>query len=526
MSNYLGIDLDTAGLYVVSGSAARGGTASVERAASWNSESGGPPPLTAESAKSIGEQLREKLKAAGIAPGPVLVAVGRDKVILKEVRFPAVAPSEEPALVRFQALKEITESPEDVVLDYAPMPSESADGERRALAVVLRKDVLAAVQTMCNAAGLKLVGVSPRPFAVAAGLTRAFAAGTVPTPPQPGDAVAVLTVGSAGGEFVVVRSGEVHYTRAVPAQVLANESLLVGQVRRDLAVYAGQSPTHPVKAVYVAEVGLGGWSNRLRTAVSAPVHAYDPLEGAVEDVAAPTRGRFAGAAGLLAGRAARTLPINFAAPRKALVESNPKKKLYLLAALAALVIVGVGGAFGWMQVSAQMQTNADLEADKAKLKKQILDSEPYVKQYEAVEAWQSREVVWPDELFDMTDRFPSDGLVLHQFTGTPILPDKNGKQDAQAKLELKLTAKRPESVDSLITVIEQDSGSKKFYRETQKTTQQEVYIVSTRVSRRAPTEFRRFPSFTTPTRILYSAAPPSKDDPTPKAAKYAENGNQ
>ena len=124
MSRYLAIDIDPQGLFVAAGTV-RGGTARVEGALAWSDD--GPPPLTAESAKAIGEQLRERLRAAGIASGPVLIAVGRERVILKELRYPAVPPAEEPALVRFQAMKELTENPDDVVLDYAPLGNGVAD---------------------------------------------------------------------------------------------------------------------------------------------------------------------------------------------------------------------------------------------------------------------------------------------------------------------------------------------------------------------------------------------------------------
>ena len=121
MSRYLAIDLDPQGLFVAAGSV-RGGSAKVDAALAWTAADGdGPPPLTAETAQAIGEQLKERLRSAGITPAPVLVCVGRDKVILKELRYPAVAAGEEPALVRFQTMKEISENPDEVVLDYAPL---------------------------------------------------------------------------------------------------------------------------------------------------------------------------------------------------------------------------------------------------------------------------------------------------------------------------------------------------------------------------------------------------------------------
>ena len=154
MSRYLAIDLDTAGLYIAAGSAGK-----VERALVWEDPR---LPLAADNARGLGEGLREALKAAGVAPAPALVGLGRDRVIFKDLRFPPVPDAEEPAVVRFQAMKEMTESADDVVLDYVLVAGGA--GERRATAVIVRKDVYAAVQALCAAAGLKLAGVTPRPL--------------------------------------------------------------------------------------------------------------------------------------------------------------------------------------------------------------------------------------------------------------------------------------------------------------------------------------------------------------------------
>ncbi len=456
MSNFIAIDLETNGVYAVFGAAR--GSAKVTHAVAWTAEDAEPPPaLTLETARAFGERLRDKLRTAGGPPAPVLISVGRDRVILKELKHPPVPPSEEPALIKFQAIKEMSESPDDVVLDYVPLGDGDAAGERRAMAVMLRKDVFHAIQAMCVAAGLKLAGVTPRPYAVAAGLVRVFAAGTAPPPEHKTDSVAALTLSPGGGEFTVVRNGEVVLTLALPAPVLANETMLVSQLRRNLTVYAGQHPTHPIRAVYLAEVGTG-WTGRLATALGVPVHAYDPLAGVLPRVPEQFRGRFAGAVGLLAGKAVDALPINFASPRQPTNTSDPAKRRLIFAALAAVLLLGAGVVFGLYVRGLSTGSVTELTRHRDELKEKNEKGKPDMRRVEAIDGWSKREVVWLDELHELADRMPADdSMRLTSLTATPFPVGKDGKQEAQSKVELKIAATGIVPVNTLVSAIERDN---------------------------------------------------------------------
>ena len=206
----------------------------------------------------------------------MLASIGRDRIILKDIRFPAVPPTEEPAVVRFQAVKELSEAAEDVVIDYVPIGEPMASGERRAFAVIVRRDILAAHQALCKAAGLKLLALTPRPFGALTCLTR-VAGTTVLTPaPQPADAVvALLTVSDQWAEFCIARGDEPIMARSVVVG-----PGLTGEVRRNLAVYSGQSPQQPVTALYLATSGEHALlRERLQDLLGIPVHPFDPFGG-------------------------------------------------------------------------------------------------------------------------------------------------------------------------------------------------------------------------------------------------------
>lgn len=510
MSKFISIDLAPDGIFVVSGSA-RGGHTKIDHAFSWTEADGAAPPaLSRETARQIGEQLRDRMKSAGMSPAPALVSIARGRVILKELRYPAVPPTEEPALVKFQALKELTDSPDEVVLDYTPLSNGSAEGERLSMAVVIRRDLYTAVQQLCAAANLRLAAVTPRPYAVAAGLGRAFHGGAISAPDAKSDAVAALVLSPAGGEFTVVRNGEVTYTSEVPGPVITSEPMLLGDVRRKLTVYAGGSPGHPVQGVYVAEAG-GNWAGRLRSALSIPVQAYDPLAGAVPQVPEPLRGSFAGAVGLLAARAADAISINFAAPRQPRVETDPRRTQMLLAVLAAMILVFVGGIYGYFTLDAADDKIASLKRKKDDLEKERQRLEPDTKRLDAANKWKARRVNWLDELFDMTDRFQSsDRFYAMAFEGHALAPDvKTAAQPQQARMDVRLASRSLADVNAIIDALSHTES--KYYVGTGKTfgsgiqgdPQAKEYTIFTRVIGRAPDRFTRAPAFTPPVRKNY-----------------------
>ncbi len=527
MSKYIAIDLAPEGVFVVAGTA-RGGQVKVEQAISWTDADGEAPPLlTADTAKRIGEQLRERLRAAGIGQVPALVSVGRGRVILKELRYPAVPPTDEPALVKFQAMKELSDSPEDVVLDYTPLSNGTPEGERRSMAVVIRKELYAAIQQMCVSANLKLAAVTPRPYAIAAGLSRAFATRAVEPPEAKSDAVATLVLGSAGGEFTVVRNGEVTFSSDVPGPVATSEPMLLGDIRRKLTMYAGTAPGHPVQSLYVAE-SAGGWASRLRAALGLPVSAYDPLNGSVPDVPETLRGRFAGAVGLLAAKAADAVPINFVTPRQPRVAKDPKKAQMLIGAAAVLLLLLGGGIYGYVALSAADDNFGRLQMQKTSLEEDIKRMEPDSKRLEAARKWQSRRVNWLDEMYETSTRLPtSDKFFVSSFEGKPGPIDQKGNQPSgQGVLTLKATSRSLETVAGIAEALHREP---KFYSGISTTTggfaredsQAKEYTVLTRVNGRTPDQFTTMATFKPPSRANYppkngaAAKPKPADNETP-----------
>lgn len=454
MARYLALDWDHNRLQVVAATL-RHGVVHMQQAVAWSEEKS-PNPADAE---ALGRLLRERLQAAGIAPAPVLACVGRDRVVLKEIRHPPVPPAEEPALVRFQAIKELTDPPDEVVIDYAPTGEISSEGERRALVLVLRRELLAVYQALCRGAKLKLVGICPRPFGTAACLKQV--AGSVPlTPvPDPPDAtVAVLTVAPRWAEFCVVRDGQLLFARTLPAPALSGDAALVGEIRRNLAVHAGQVGQQPVRALYVASGEVAVLQQRLQETLAIPVYPLDPFAGSQQpQLSTDNRGPFTGAVGLLHAQAAgRALPINFIQPREPKPVRDPNQGRLLVGGLiAALLLIGLV-MFSYAMLSARDREVEALTAQQADLDRRLAQTEEELRRLKALDDWDSRGIVWLDELYDLTDRIPADGsLRLTLLAGDPL--PVSAKAKYVAKMTLKGNGNTDRIVDGLVANLNTES---------------------------------------------------------------------
>ncbi|HLN27028.1 MAG TPA: hypothetical protein VK395_04750 [Gemmataceae bacterium] len=426
MARFLALDWDHKQLHIVA-AVINGGTVRIQKTAVFAEEQT-PNPAEAE---ALGQRLRDHLKEAGIAPAPVLACIGRDRVILKEVRYPAVKAAEEPALVRFQVAKELTDPLEEMVLDYAPTGEATPGGEQRALALIIRRELLGAYQTLCQAAGLKLAALVPRPVALLAclgGIADAQASASAT-----GEGLAILSLTERWAELAVARAGMLFFARSLPGG-----AALTGEVRRNLAVYAGQWPQHPIRALYVAD-GAGEHTalcQRLQDLLSYPVHAFDPFAGIqAPGVSIAANGSFAAAVGLLRTQAQRRpFAINFVKPKEPKPpDDSSQRRLLIAGALAACVLLALGW-LGYAQLARKDRELAALQEKKllqdALLHKMQEDDTRFL----AIDEWSETQISWLDELYDLTDRFPNvQSVRLVQMFGEPsprAVKNKNGGKQA------------------------------------------------------------------------------------------------
>lgn len=505
MARFLALDWDQNQLHVIAADVNKG-SVRVKRAMVW-AESRIPNPALAE---DLGKVLKEKLREANIAPAPVLAVVGRDRLIVKEIRFPAVPDAEEPAVVRFQTVKELTDAAEDVVIDYV-VTGNASPTERKAAALVARKELIDAYRSLCDAAGLKLVAMSPRIMGVAACLRKVMGT-TVITPfPTPRDGVvAVINLGEKLAEICILKGETFVLTRS-----LANGPTLAGDIRRNLTMHAGQQPHLPVVGVYLTGVGSGELRQRLSDMIEQPVYTFDPFAWAEsidfgEPPAAPkpnataiaplnmlqetdaprtsvaARGTFAGAMGLLFLKAASNeLAVNFVSPRQPKPPANPNYRLIRLAVVAGVTLFVGLAVLGRVLHANAAKDLADAQADLQTVEKQLADTRVNADRLKKIDDWDN--VVWLDELYDLTARITDVNAL--RITSITTEPYNESKDNAVAKATIKgklLDKRNPrEAFNSLV-----DQFDRRHYRIVSPTTRNDEFSFVVYIERRAPDEYK------------------------------------
>ncbi|MCX7699373.1 MAG: hypothetical protein N2039_00700 [Gemmataceae bacterium] len=473
MARFLAIEADSTVVQVLAGQM-KGGQVRLER---WFQFDAGST-LTPASADDIGRALRDKLKEEKIAPAPLLAVVGRDRVVLKEFRIPRVAEHEEPPVVRFQELKALAESGDDVVLDYVPMAPPGPEG-RKVQVVSIRKDLVKAFRRVAEAAGLKLSAITPRPFALVAGCQSAIRTGVVPAPESDDTAWALLARSEKWGEFLIVRQGVIVLSRSLAGPALSSDSALLGEIRRNLVVYGNQNPDRPVRTLYLAEAETpGGLAERLQQALAIPVHCYEPGVG----IAVPDglSGTIAGLAGLFVLRTADEEAPNFIAPRQPKPPADPAKRIFFLGGAIAAACFLAFVMYAVYQVRIRTQQVDLLAEDASRQEEMVKALDPDWKKIKALEEWSSTDVNWLDELYDLTARMKdTENVRLKSVTITPLddrtvqrkpagRADTNTKQVAYAfTMTIVGLAKSERAVNALMAELVAESVYK-VYAKTSK----------------------------------------------------------
>ena len=224
--------------------------------------------------------------------------------------------------------------------------------------------------------------------------------------------------------------------------------------------------------------------------IDVPMQDFDPFAGAVGlDVPAGSRGAFAGAAGLLFARAeSRGLPINFVQPREPKPVRDPKNRRFALVGVAMVAAIVIVVACCWQVVSRRPKG-----ADGPPAAKHETWTNPWrtrarkTSRIGALANWDN--VVWLDELYDLTDRIPDvNALRITQISTEPMTRTAKEKYVARIKLAGNIYGDQGrKALDDLMNGFKKDG----YYSAEAPTFNGNEFPVAIKVERRPPGEYKR-----------------------------------
>lgn len=415
MAKWLAIDVDQ-GRWRLAVAAPSRSSLRIERLEEWV-----PPhePIRTNG-ETLGANLRDFLKAKDIPPLPVLVTFGRERVFLKELRYPALPAADEAQLVRFQATKDLPDSSDPAIVDYLAM-NDPKSSERETLAVAMRRGWLQATLGVLKGAGLKTLGAAPR-FVGFGGLAD-FANIVQPTP--------FLGLGEHTSELTILVRSKPLLARALPA---ASSSSLPGEVQRSLALFRVQHPEcGPLDRLHVLGEGID-LADKLGTVALAPfpatIDAPRPLQS----------GEWAALGAAYLWQRDGKLPINLAAPRDPKPGVDPNRRKRLVVGIGVALSLAIALVALWYGFSRKNRLIAELKIEREELEEKIklLDQDRTDNLF--FKDWEDTSIVWVDEIHELASKLPrSRGFRLSQILMAPSgkRAGKDGVKDPMvAKMNL------------------------------------------------------------------------------------------
>jgi hypothetical protein len=286
------------------------------------------------------------------------------------------------------------------------------------MVAVLEADQRQILERTCKGAGVHPHRLVLRPLAAAAHFLR--------TAPPPERTCLVVNALADEVDLIVLAEGQTVLLRTVrlPREEEENAQLaaqhLVAEITRTLLVLQQGATGRPPERIYL----FGGDHEHLllraglEAGLTIPVSLVDPFAGV--DLAGGKRpanpGRFAALLGMVDDEAAGTHALDFLHPKQA-PRAAPRRRLLLLAASALGLAALVAGYAYWDTLSELQQRNAELVQQRKKLDEALKASRARTQLADAVGSWKESEIVWLDELRELSLQLPpSRDLLIHRLT--------------------------------------------------------------------------------------------------------------
>ncbi|TWT66379.1 type IV pilus biogenesis protein PilM [Allorhodopirellula solitaria] len=374
--------------------------------------------------------LTELTRQYSLEKSDALVAVGRDRAELRQMRFPPVPTDELPDMVRFQAIRQFASAGDSATIDF--ITTHTDDEGIDAIVAATGPAHLTPIRQAIEGAGWTLERVGLRPIAAAA-LYRLQVPEATSRASQTngGDEpiVALIDLVANEAEIVLLNQGEIKFVRSVrlpdgdAATSTSRSASLAGEIRRSLiacgaagsncdVVMWGREARHGEELKLLAE-RLSGQQD-----VPCQTRLLDPLElvGADAKIRQGTGemvGRLAPLVGMLVADAGHEQElVDFLHPRKAVEAKTDTAKIAMMVGIPAVLVLTIGWLL-WSNLARLDAQIAQQTAANNDLRKKTEVSDTMIERTEQIDQFLDSDVNWLDELEHLADAMPpSDELIV------------------------------------------------------------------------------------------------------------------
>ncbi len=399
--------------------------------------------------EQIGERLAQEMGDRQIKHFDLLIGLPRSRVEMLSLSLPPASDAELPELVQNEVLRQLTDLPEDAVVDFYQSQGDS-ETLRRVEAAVLRPETLGQVQTVCEAAGHTARQMVLRPMAIASLFSRLAG--------HAHSKALLLTVMDCDADMSLFSHGQVIFSRTV--RLMDDEtsdldsSRMSDEIRRTLAVAPLESQDDDdIGHVYMFDdlKRSNELIEQLADDLQLPVSLLDPLVGlrVRKEVDLQQIHRFPALIGMIRDYAEENAAIDFAHPKEPPPPPRYGRKIAFYSTAAAVALLSV-----FFHFRSQLHTTVETARDLAQEVKQKEDELKRWRQrtavVDAVARWETREIHWLDELRFLSERFPSaDQAVVQRVTMAPT-------SAGTGVISMSVRVSTPEAISRLETSLRDD----------------------------------------------------------------------
>ncbi len=332
--------------------------------------------------EQIGQRLAEELRARRWKHFHLLIGLPRSRVEMLNLSLPPASDAELVEMVRNEVMRQLTDLPEDAIVDFHIVQGD-AESLRRVEAAVLRPETAAQIHAACAPVGQLPAQMVLRPLAIASLFTRLAGRGH--------NQALLLTVMDCDADMSLFSHGQVVFSRTV--RLMDEEtgpldaSRVSDEIRRTLAV-APLEPQHEedVGHIYMFDdlKRANEFIEQLADELQLPVSLLDPLVGlkVAKDVDLEHIHRFPALIGMVRDYADQSVALDFAHPKQPPPPPRYGLKIALYAGAAAVGLLLVVGYL-------RSQLNASV-GEARDLAQQVTKTEKLLKQLRRARRWSMR----------------------------------------------------------------------------------------------------------------------------------------